>query len=163
MFFSLSDFRDLFYHMYFFVCYWISLFFQSKLFFLTAVIYTACLHVLRASTYSSLYSVFMKIILMFQKKPQFPWPIFHTNRLCSQVIGGGDMKHLTAGHPRVLMKGVQGTLQRDLSESQVPRWQKDFLLSAGQGAAQSMLQNGLSNTLLLLLSRFSRVQLCATP
>ena len=60
MFVCLSNFRDLFYHTYFFVCYWISLFFQSKLFFFffTAVIYTACLHVLRASTHSSLYSVF---------------------------------------------------------------------------------------------------------
>ena len=63
----------------------------------------------------------MKIILMFQKEPQFPWPIFHTIGLCSQVIKGGDTKHLTAGHPRVLMKSVRGTLQRGLSESQVPR------------------------------------------
>ena len=96
----------------------------------------------------------MKIILMFQKEPQFPWPIFHTIGLCSQVIKGGDTKHLTAGHPRVLMKSVRGTLQRGLSESQVPRWWEDLLLSAGQGAAQCTLQNGLSSALQSLLAKW---------
>lgn len=88
MFFSLSDYNDLLDHTYFFVCYWIYLFFQSKLFFKWW--YTHAGLIMSFGLQHTLLCILcsMTIILIFQNEPHLPSPVFRTNGFCSQVVEG---------------------------------------------------------------------------
>ena len=151
MFFSLSDYKDPLDHTYFFVCFWISLFFQSRLFFKWWYTHAGLMSWLQHTLLCILWS--MTIILIFQNEPHLPSPIFRTNGFCSQVVEGGELNHLAAGLLSFLMECRWGDPPERccLSHRKVPGTPGGgktlSLSSVGRGAAQCAWRNVLSNAL----------------